>query len=208
MSGSLNDAQKNVPKLNAAVARADRSGFATLVTGTPSIQADFSSTAGTDLRTGESIGAPIALLVLLVVFGAAVAAALPLSLAIVAITLAVALSVLVGQAYNLSVFAINIISMMGLAVGIDYSLFVVSRFREERRKGLREDRSHRRGRRHRHAGGLLQRHDRGLRAARRADRADLDLPQPGGRRDRRRPHGGAGGADAAAGRARACSAIA
>ena len=136
MSGSLNDAQKNVPKLNAAVARADRSGFATLVTGTPSIQADFSSTAGTDLRTGESIGAPIALLVLLVVFGAAVAAALPLSLAIVAITLAVALSVLVGQAYNLSVFAINMISMMGLAVGIDYSLFVVSRFREERRKGL------------------------------------------------------------------------
>jgi putative drug exporter of the RND superfamily len=136
MSGTLNDAQKNVSKLQAAVAQADQAGFKTLVTGTPSIQADFSSTAGKDLRTGESIGAPIALLVLLVVFGAAVAAALPLSLALVAITLAVALSVLVGQAYNLSVFAINMISMMGLAVGIDYSLFVVSRFREERRKGL------------------------------------------------------------------------
>ncbi len=136
MSGSLNTAQDNVPKLNDIVAQADgQGGFTTLVTGQASVQHDFSNVAGTDLRRGESIGAPIALIVLLIVFGAVVAATIPLGLSLVAITLAMALTAVIGSISNLSVFAINIISMMGLAVGIDYSLFVVSRFREERLGG-------------------------------------------------------------------------
>jgi RND superfamily putative drug exporter len=136
MAGSLNTAQDNVPKLNDVVAQANGSdGFTTLVTGQASVQHDFSQVAGTDLRRGEGIGAPIALIVLLIVFGAVVAAMIPLGLSLVAITLAMALSAVIGSFSNLSVFAINIISMMGLAVGIDYSLFVVSRFREERRAG-------------------------------------------------------------------------
>ncbi|MGZ4199878.1 MAG: MMPL family transporter, partial [Thermoleophilia bacterium] len=136
MAGSLNTAQDNVPKLNDVVVQANGpGGFTTLVTGQASVQHDFSNVAGTDLRRGESIGAPIALIVLLIVFGAVVAAMIPLGLSLVAITLAMAFTALIGSISNLSVFAINIISMMGLAVGIDYSLFVVSRFREERLNG-------------------------------------------------------------------------
>ena len=75
---------------------------------------------------------PIALVILLIVFGALVAAGLPIVLGVIAITVAVALDRLVGQTFDVSVFAVNMITMMGLAMGIDYSLFIVSRFREER----------------------------------------------------------------------------
>ena len=78
---------------------------------------------------------PIALIILLLVFGAVVAAGLPILLSLLAITLAVGLTALVGQTFSVSVFAINMISMMGLATGIDYSLFIISRFREERARG-------------------------------------------------------------------------
>ena len=66
-------------------------GFSTLVTGTASINSDFSQTAETDLRAGEGIGVPIALVILLLVFGALVAATLPVFLSLIAITVAVAL---------------------------------------------------------------------------------------------------------------------
>ena len=136
MAGDLTQAEHNIDKVHAVVHGADgRQGFSTLITGTASINSDFSQTANKDLQKGEAIGVPIALIILLLVFGALVAAMLPIFLALVAITFAVALTALVGQTFAMSVFAINIISMMGLATGIDYSLFIVSRFREERAKG-------------------------------------------------------------------------
>ena len=72
---------------------------------------------------------------LLLVFGAVVAGLVPVLVALVAIVVALGLTALVGQVFDLSVFVVNMISGMGLALGIDYSLFVVSRFREERRHG-------------------------------------------------------------------------
>ncbi len=136
MAGDLAQAEKNIAKVDAIVhAAAGKNGLSTLITGAASIQHDFSQTANTDLRRGEGIGVPIALIVLLIVFGAVVAAALPIGLALIAITLAVALTALVGQTFSVSVFAINMVSMMGLATGIDYSLFIISRFREERARG-------------------------------------------------------------------------
>src|SRR5206468_2436802 len=92
-----------------------------------------------DLETGESIGIPIALIVLVIVFGALLAAGVPLVLGILAIVGAVGLSALVGHISQLSFFITNVITMMGLAVGIDYSLFIVSRYREERAKGLAKE---------------------------------------------------------------------
>jgi RND superfamily putative drug exporter len=137
MAGDLTQAEKNIDKVHAVVHAADgKGGFTTLITGTASIQSDFSQTAAKDLQRGEGIGVPIALIILLIVFGAVVAATLPIGLALIAITMAVALTALVGQTFNVSVFAINMVSMMGLATGIDYSLFIISRFREERARGL------------------------------------------------------------------------
>ena len=136
MAGDLTQAENNIDKVHAIVHAADgKAGFDTLITGTASINSDFSHTAQTDLRKGEGIGVPIALVILLLVFGAVVAAGLPILLSLLAITVAVGLTALVGQTFSVSVFAINMISMMGLATGIDYSLFIISRFREERARG-------------------------------------------------------------------------
>jgi len=77
----------------------------------------------------------MAMIILVLVFGAVVAALVPLALAAVAIAVATALTIFMGVWFDVSIFATNIITMMGLAVGIDYSLLIVSRFREERRAG-------------------------------------------------------------------------
>ncbi len=73
-----------------------RDGFETLVTGTASISSDFSQTAEHDLRQGEGIGVPIALIILLLVFGTLVAASLPIFLSLIAITFAIALTAVLG----------------------------------------------------------------------------------------------------------------
>jgi RND superfamily putative drug exporter len=112
------------------------SRFEIFYTGTASFDADTTKLAEDTMAKGETIGILVALVVLAVVFGALVAALLPLALGIVAIIAALGLTALVGQAMDLSFFITNMVTMMGLAVGIDYSLFIVSRYREERKKGL------------------------------------------------------------------------
>ena len=76
------------------------------------------------------------MIILAVVFGALAAAALPMILGIASIAIALGLAALIGQSFELHVFVQNMITMIGLAVGIDYSLFVVSRYREKRARGL------------------------------------------------------------------------
>jgi len=136
MAGDVPQAEENIAAVHNIVHAADgRDGVTTMITGTASITSDIGETADRDLRQGEGIGLPIALIILLIVFGTLVAAGLPIVLSLVAITVAVALTALLGQATNVSVFAVNMVTMMGLAVGIDYSLFIVSRFREELLRG-------------------------------------------------------------------------
>jgi len=76
------------------------------------------------------------LIVLIVVFAAVVAAIVPIVMALFAIAATVGLVAVIGQLVEFNLFVTNMISMIGLAVGIDYSLFIVSRFREERKKGF------------------------------------------------------------------------
>jgi len=111
-------------------------GFRVTTIGDGSVTAEFGALAEETLRNGEMLGISVALVILLVVFGAAVAAGLPIILALVAIITAVGMTVIVGQVFDLSMFVLNMITMIGLAVGIDYSLFIVQRFREERERGL------------------------------------------------------------------------
>jgi RND superfamily putative drug exporter len=137
LGGTLSDAQANAERIEDAVLReADGTdGFRLYMTGPGAVGRDFQEVAERDLRTGETFGISMAIVILVVVFGAVVAAFVPIVLAVVAIAAALGLTVLVGQLFGLSFFVTNMISMMGLAVGIDYSLFIVSRFREERRLG-------------------------------------------------------------------------
>ncbi|MGH3060317.1 MAG: MMPL family transporter, partial [Gaiellaceae bacterium] len=106
------------------------------VTGELTLDEDFGTLSEEDLQNGELFfGAPAALIVLLLVFGTVVAGVVPLVLAVLSIVVALALTALVGQAFELSLFVTNMIFGMGLALGIDYSLFILSRFREERAEG-------------------------------------------------------------------------
>src|SRR5829696_812887 len=110
--------------------------FDLFLTGEWSVERDFLTLSEEDLQKGElQFGLPVALIVLILVFGAIVAGLVPLALAIVAILTALGLVALIGTVFELSVFTINMLTGMGLALGIDYALFVVSRFREERSGG-------------------------------------------------------------------------
>ena len=96
---------------------------------------DFKKISEEDLRFGESIGVLAAIIVLIVVFGAVVAGLTPIVMGIFAIAVTLGIVGFFGLIWDFSFFTPNLISMMGLAVGIDYSLFIVSRYREERSKG-------------------------------------------------------------------------
>jgi uncharacterized membrane protein YdfJ with MMPL/SSD domain len=110
--------------------------FDAAVTGEFSLDRDFGEISERDLQNGElRLGLPAALIVLVVVFGALVAAALPLVLAFVSIVVALGLTAIVAAQWDLSLFVVNMLTGMGLALGIDYALFIVSRFREERAAG-------------------------------------------------------------------------
>jgi RND superfamily putative drug exporter len=110
-------------------------GIEALLFGQGTINNDFVELAEEGLRKGESIGIVVALVVLLAVIGTAVASALPIALAVAAIATAIGLTALIGRAFDLSFFVVNFITMIGLAVGIDYALFIVARYREERMRG-------------------------------------------------------------------------
>lgn len=124
------------PLLRLVEERNGSENFDVLTFGMGSVNEAFSKTSEHDLQTAEQRGMPVALIVLVLVFGAVVAAFVPIVLALVAIMVALGVTTLVGQLWPLSFFVTNMIFMIGLAVGIDYSLFIIERFREERRQGL------------------------------------------------------------------------
>jgi RND superfamily putative drug exporter len=122
------------------VARADRDPrHVVAVTGDQTMDNDFNELSQSDLKEGElQFGAPAALVVLLLVFGSVVAGLIPLLVAILSIVVGIGAVALFSQAFEISVFFINMLTGMGLALGIDYSLFILSRYREERAEGLEQ----------------------------------------------------------------------
>ena len=136
MAGDLDEAAENVEQVITIIdEEAASDGFDVYITGAAAIGYDFQTASERDLARGETIGGLIALVILLLVLGTVVSALVPLVLAIVSIVLALGMTALLGQGFEFSFFVTNMISMMGLAVGIDYTLFVLSRFREERGRG-------------------------------------------------------------------------
>ncbi|MEO7295053.1 MAG: MMPL family transporter [Candidatus Limnocylindria bacterium] len=108
-------------------------GVDTVVTGTPLVQHEFNEAVERDLLQAELISLPIAMLILLAVFGTLVGALLPILIAAVALPSSMAVIGLLANVTEMSIFVTNVATMIGLALSIDYSLFTVSRFREELR---------------------------------------------------------------------------
>jgi len=136
MAGSLDDASDNIDRLlNVTIHGSHPDGFRVLSFGESTVGQDSKTISEGDLKRGESIGIIFALIILVLVFGTLAAALVPVLLAVMSIVIALGLVALLGLEFHFSFFVTNMISMMGLAVGIDYSLFVVSRYREERHRG-------------------------------------------------------------------------
>ena len=101
------------------------------LTGEPAFYSDVETVSEADLRRAEILTFPIALIALALVFGSVVAAAGPVVIGGVAVVVALASLAVIGRLTDLSIFVLNMVTMLGLGLGTDYSLFVVSRFREE-----------------------------------------------------------------------------
>jgi RND superfamily putative drug exporter len=106
-------------------------GFRTWVTGTPASNHDYAVASEKDLAKGDAITIPVLIIILLLVFGTLVAASIPLVLAICSITVSLALVYWFAHYLSASVYVENVVTVLGLGVSIDYSLFIVYRFREE-----------------------------------------------------------------------------
>ncbi|MEP6571230.1 MAG: MMPL family transporter [Gemmatimonadota bacterium] len=114
----------------------DTSGFKVRVTGRSPLDLDIRNVSASDSKRGETRLLPLTMVVLVLAFGALVAACLPLIVGFLAIWITLALVTVIAGYTPMSIFVLNMTTMLGLGVGIDYSLLIVTRFREELNRGL------------------------------------------------------------------------
>jgi uncharacterized membrane protein YdfJ with MMPL/SSD domain len=131
---------QHAKRYTAALRRALRGSPRALVTGQPAIQHDLEPILSADLRRGEAIALPIALLVLIAIFGISLAVLVPFVFAACTITGTLALVYAAAHAFTMVSYVTNLVELIGLGLAVDYSLLVVYRFREElARDGSTED---------------------------------------------------------------------
>ena len=106
-------------------------GLDVALAGGPAFYGDVQDVTESDLRRSEIVSLPLAALALLVVFGSVAAAAVPLAVGGGSVVLALALIWLIGSVVPMSIFVLNLATLLGLGLGVDYSLLMTSRFREE-----------------------------------------------------------------------------
>jgi RND superfamily putative drug exporter len=128
LAAEPDDAPRLVPAVKAALGSAP---LQPIVTGGPVAYADIVRVSEQDLRRAELISIPLALVALVVVFGSLLAAGAPVVVGGLSVLVALAVLSLIARATDLSVFVLNLATMLGLGLGTDYSLFLTSRFREE-----------------------------------------------------------------------------
>lgn len=121
------------------VDRGVRDGVSIHLTGQSALWAGLQDLTKEDLATAEATGFPIVLLILLTVFGSLAAASLPLVLGVVSVLVTGALIYVISSMTLMSVFVTNMASMIGIGVAVDYSLFVLARYREEIHAGREPD---------------------------------------------------------------------
>src|SRR5690242_3629001 len=137
MKGKLDTADERVQPLLDAVATLQRSnpGFTVAEFGFASASHELSKTIDKDFQKAEKLSVPITFIILLFAFGAFVAAGVPVLLAFSAVLASVGLSALASHVFHASDATQSVILLMGMAVGVDYSLFYLKREREERAAG-------------------------------------------------------------------------
>jgi uncharacterized membrane protein YdfJ with MMPL/SSD domain len=139
--GTLQDAEKNIDPVVETVAQAQAASrdFQILIGGDASISKERSDVVQQDFGFALFLNLPTTLVILILAFGAVAAAFVPLALAIAAVVTASGILAVISQGYPLADVYTEVVLLMGLATGIDYALFVITRFRRERRAGRSKD---------------------------------------------------------------------
>jgi RND superfamily putative drug exporter len=132
-AGSI--AQRAMPDFHRLLPTAGDGPARAYLTGGPEISHEYNTIVQGDVEKAEMFSLPIALVVLLIVFGTLLAAVMPLVLALVAVPVALAVIYGIALHTDTSIFVLNVASVIGLGIAIDYSLFMVRRFREELARG-------------------------------------------------------------------------
>nr|MDP8943518.1 MMPL family transporter [Actinomycetota bacterium] len=137
VTGSVNEVSDVTVDLREelGVGEGPRGGVEPYLVGQQALWAGMQQLAKEDLAAAEAVGFPIVLLVLLAVFGSLAAAALPLALGATSVMVTGGAIFFLSRATDMSVFVTNLASMIGIGVAVDYSLFVLARYREEVRAG-------------------------------------------------------------------------
>ncbi|MDQ4045604.1 MAG: MMPL family transporter [Chloroflexota bacterium] len=126
------EAQRDVPAFEAALVQQPDIDF--LVAGGPAFYADIETASQRDLRRAEIIALPVAMIALLVVFGTVVSALVPLITGVAGVAVVLMAIYHLATTIDLSIFVLNLATMLGLGLAVDYALFVTSRYREELRR--------------------------------------------------------------------------
>ncbi|HEV2685464.1 MAG TPA: MMPL family transporter [Actinomycetota bacterium] len=135
LTDTQNQALQHVPALDKAVkAAVGKAPIDVYLAGSAPFYKQFQETTTSDLSRAERIAFPITLVILIIAFGSIVAAGVPLILALLGLAISLGIVSIVAASTTVSIFTENIMSMIGIGVGIDYSLFVLTRFRNELKK--------------------------------------------------------------------------
>jgi RND superfamily putative drug exporter len=126
---SADDSPEALPGLRAALQQ--EPGIEVGLSGGPAFYGDVQAVSESDLRRSELISLPLAALALLLVFGSVIAAGVPLVVGGAAVVVALAAIFVVAGLTPMSIFVLNLATLLGLGLGVDYSLLMTSRFREE-----------------------------------------------------------------------------
>ena len=128
---SQNDFLSNYDELEPTLEAPGSSGLDTDLAGAFAVFNDVNEITSQDLARAESISMPVVILLALLIFGSLVAASMPALVGLLAMVGALALVRVISTFTDVSVFSVNVISLLGIGLAIDYALFVISRFREE-----------------------------------------------------------------------------
>ncbi|EGX56648.1 hypothetical protein SZN_26766 [Streptomyces zinciresistens K42] len=131
LTGDERDRQGDAPGIQQALDGVRADGVDVMLTGSSALNAAVVEQEDKDIARAESIGVPIALLVLLIAFGTLVAAGLPILLGVAALMTSFGVLGALSYVTSFDTFVQAVVTMLGLALGIDYCLFIVTRYREE-----------------------------------------------------------------------------